>query len=698
MAIGYLRIFATYENATLPIPGASVRVYSKEPAELIYQTTTNAEGQTEYMSLTAPEVAQTFDSSQLSPAYSLYDVEVSLDGFNTTYIHDVEILPEVSSTLTVELLPATRDGRAVRTEMVIHRHLHPEDDDNTVDTDDPLNDIEITPNALLLPEQSSRVGADAGGVKDVYIPRNITVHLGAPTNSSARNVTVPFAEYIANVASSEIYATWPEEALYANMYAITTFAINRIYTEWYRGRGYNFDITNNTAYDQYFVYGRNMFDNLQQIADEIFDIYVRKIGFKNPYFTQYCNGTTTTCNGLSQWGTVTQANQGKNALQILQYYYGNDVELVESDNVQNVQETYPGTVMRQGDSNNYIKLIQQYLNRIRLNYPAIPAIADANGYYGADTSAAVNAFQNVFGLTKDGAIGRSTWNKISQTYFAIVKLAELNGEGERIGIGTTPPTSTISQGSTGNNVRLLQYILNYLAEFYSTIPSQIEDGKFGSGTANTVKEFQRNFGLTADGVVGAATWRRLYDTYNSVKGNITVPMPPESEGQQPYPNTVLTTGSRGNSVTYIQNALNKISESYPKIPKLSADGVYGASTANAVRIFQEQFGLEADGITGAITWNAINSTLTAIGTDSGSAKPSYPGTPLRYGSRGSNVTYIQQVLQRLSARYSAIPNPGSADGIFGSATEASVRALQRYFGLTQDGIVGSATWNALNNA
>jgi peptidoglycan hydrolase-like protein with peptidoglycan-binding domain len=696
MATGYLRVSAAYPEGNLPIPEASVRVYNTDH-ESIYQTITDREGQTDYMPLPAPEIAETFDSSQMASAYSLYDVEVSLGGFNTSYVHGVEILPDTNSTLPVELLPLLREDRENNTQTIYHRHLHPAEDEDTVNAGEPENDIIITPHGLTINNYTPLPPIDTRGVRDVYIPTNITVHLGTPNNNSAKNVIVPFANYIANVASSEIYATWPSEALYANMYAITTFAINRIYTEWYRGRGYNFDITNNTAYDQYFVYGRNIYDNLQQIADEIFDMYVRKQGYKNPLFTQYCNGTTATCAGLSQWGTVGLANQGMSATQILRYYYGNDVEIAQSDDVRAIQETYPGTAMSQGQSGEHIKLMQEYLNRIRLNYPAINLIGSTNGNFGADTVSAVKTFQKVFGLTQDGVIGRATWNKISQIYVGVVKLAELKSEGERIGIGAAPPAVTIRQGSSNENVRLLQYILNYIAEFYDTVPSVTEDGKFGSGTANAVKEFQRNFGLTADGIVGPATWRKLYDTYNALNANIDVPLPNPDQFTQPYPGVVLTNGSRGNSVGYVQKALNSIHALYSKIPNLTADNVYGPSTANAVKAFQTEFGISPDGAVGRITWEKINSVLQAIGSSANNGgKVPYPGYALKIGSRGDSVAYLQQTLQRLASQYSQILNPGSADGIFGASTETSVKAFQRYFGLTPDGIVGQQTWNMLN--
>ncbi|MDR0383998.1 MAG: peptidoglycan-binding protein [Christensenellaceae bacterium] len=689
MAFGKLRV-EVFSAENLPIADAKVNIYGN--GTLLFQTQTDASGQTDYMDLTSPDVDRTLDPAQTSPAYSNYDVEVDAPGFNISYIHDVEIVSDVSSTLPVRLIPTLSPDIETHTRRVIHNHLQM--DENTVEDTDLQSDIVITPHGLTpdntVTQRGSTIdnGAAASpevyGVHDVYIPTNITVHLGTPSNSNARNVTVPFVDYIANVASSEIYPTWPTQALYANMFAITTYAINRIYTEWYRNRGYNFDITNNTAYDQYFVYGRNIYDNLREIANEIFDMYVRRIGFKNPLFTQYCSGTSVTCPGLSQWGTVDLAKSGMNALQILKYYYGNDIEITETDNVRAITESYPGTSMQQGNSSEHIKLMQNYLNRIRLNYPAIPNIENPNGYFGADTAAAVRKFQQVFSLSQDGVIGRGTWNKISQVYVGIVKLAELKSEGERTGIGSTPPQVTLSTGSTGSNVQLLQYILNYIGEYYDFVPNVVEDGVFGRGTANAVMEFQKNFGMPADGVVGRDTWNRLYDVYNKINANNYVPLPTTDNELLNYPNQVFKVGSSGSNVQYIQNAINAINQTYPKIPAVSIDGQYGPNTAASIKAFQEQFGLTPDGIVGNATWNNINSVLTATG-DALPAEPKkpYPGTPLRFGSRGENVRYLQQ---RLGI---------NADGIFGTQTANAVTNFQRRNGLTPDGIVGPATWALL---
>lgn len=345
----------------------------------------------------------------------------------------------------------------------------------------------------------------------VYVPEFITVHLGAP-DSPAENVTVSFPEYIKNVASSEIYPTWPENALRANIYAQVSFALNRIYTEWYRSRGYPFDITSSTGFDQKFIKNRNIFENISEIVDEIFNRYVVKQGSQNPYFTQYCNGTTVTCEGLSQWGTVSLANEGKTPYEILQYYYGNDIDIKPAP-ILPFMESYPGEPLGTGDRDYEVRVIQQRLNRIAENFPAIPKIYPVDGIFGEKTENAVKAFQRVFDLVPDGIVGPATWNRISFIYTSVRKLSELYGEGERLSEVPVQFTNPLQQGDYGERVRLLQYYINVLAAFYEEIAGIPEDGSFGSETAEQVLNFQRLFGLEEDGIVGIDTWDALYDAY-----------------------------------------------------------------------------------------------------------------------------------------------------------------------------------------
>ena len=348
-----------------------------------------------------------------------------------------------------------------------------------------------------------------------YIPQRITVHLGPP-GSNAQNVTVSFVDYIKNVASSEIYPTWEESALRANILAIVSFALNRVYTEFYRSRGYDYDITNSTAYDQYFVNGRSFFDNVSRIVDELFNDYLRRPGFVEPLAAKFCNGTTATCEGLSQWGSQNLALQGYNSNQILRSYYGN-VEIVNDAPVRGITSSYPGTPLRRGTTGPSVVVIQTELNRISQSYPAIPKVVPVDGIFGARTEASVRKFQEVFGLDADGVVGKATWYALVRLYTAVTSLSELRSQGQRFYSNSWAITDPIEQGDRGIKVEHLQYMLSVLAAYIPQIPPVQIDGIFGPATRNAVLAVQRRFGLPQTGIVNAATWDEIYDQFSGIE-------------------------------------------------------------------------------------------------------------------------------------------------------------------------------------
>ena len=298
-----------------------------------------------------------------------------------------------------------------------------------------------------------------------YIPEQITVHMGSP-DSDAENITVDFPYYIKNVASSEIYPTWPESSLRANIYVIITYALNRIYTEWYRAIGYDFDITSTTQFDQAFVQNRDIFENISQIVDEIFNDYVRKQGSIEPYFTSFCNGTTVTCSGLSQWGTVELANRGYTPYEILKNYYGNDIEIVRNAEVRTNTPSYPEIILNLGMSGNDVRTIQVQLNRISRNYPAIPKIESPDGTFGVQTEEAVKAFQSIFNLNVTGMVDKATWYKIAYIYISVKRLAELNSEGLSIEEVSKQYSEELRIGMDGSEISNLQYYLAVVGAYY----------------------------------------------------------------------------------------------------------------------------------------------------------------------------------------------------------------------------------------
>lgn len=456
-----------------------------------------------------------------------------------------------------------------------------------------------------------------------FIPETITVHLGPP-DSDAPDVTVPFTDYIKNVASSEIYPTWPENALRANILAQISFALNRIYTEYYRSRGYPFDITNSTAIDQSFVNGRDIFDNISRLVDEIFNTYVVREGSVQPLFTLYCNGTTVQCEGMSQWGSVRLAEEGLTPYEILQTYYGDDISLVRNAPVQGVQESYPGFPLRLNSIGEAVKFIQVRLNRISKNYPAIPKIPRADGIFGEETKRAVTAFQEIFNLTPDGIVGPATWYAIIRIYAGVKNLTDIYSE------GIPPEDITYLYGielgpdSQGFAVRELQYLLRFVSAFNDEIPPVPQTQVYDEGTEQAVTAFQRYYGLPETGRVDVNTWRKLYEVYRSILDSL----PPGyfSPTTEPYGGVPLRVGSEGEEVRRVQTYLNLISDTYPQIPKVNVDGVFGPATETAVLAFQNIFGLDPTGIVAASTYNAIAGTYRTLAEGAQASEGQYGGT------------------------------------------------------------------------
>lgn len=437
-----------------------------------------------------------------------------------------------------------------------------------------------------------------------YIPETITVHLGRP-DEPAENVTVPFLEYIQNVASSELYPTWPENALRANIYAQVSFALNRIYTEWYRSRGYDFDITNSTAYDQAFVNGRDIFENVAVLVNELFNQYLARPDFIQPLFAAYCDGRRVQCDGLSQWGTVDLANQGLTPYQILTRYYGEDLDIRTAPTRPAVR-SYPGQPLRLGDASISVEIMQSRLNRISNNYPAIPKIYPVNGVFDANTESAVKAFQEIFNLTPDGIVGPATWYQITSVYNAVLRLAELNAIGITLqDISRTLPED-LREGMRGDPVRLLQFFLSTVGRFDNNIPPVTIDGIFGTDTRTAVQAFQRSAGLTPDGIVGSFTWNNLIRAYDSIRASQML-----SSDVFPPTNT-LVLGSRSADVTRLQNWLNRLSEVYPQIEPVPATGFYGELTRNAVLTFQQLYGLTPTGNVNPYTFYVIGNAAEQV--------------------------------------------------------------------------------------
>ncbi len=673
MSSGILRVQSFAARQSAPVPSVSVTVSG--PGGESYRFTTDSEGNAPDLALSAPSERYSLNPNNTTvQPYSVWDITAEKTGWRPVVLHGVQVFSCQVTLAPIELIPAENgmEGRAA-----------PEV-------------VEIPPHSLFA-NQDARSGpkpvegCQGRVLEQPIIPTNITVHLGRPA-ASARDVTVSFRKYIANVASSEVYPTWPEQALRANIHAQISLALNRIYTEWYPSKGYSFNITNSTSYDQYYVHGRTIFEVMERITDDIFNTYVRRSGTIEPYYTEYCDGKTVSCPGMKQWGTVDRANAGMNALQILRYYYGNNIEIVRTNRIQSIPRSYPGSPLREGDRGTNVSVLQRQLNRITQDYPFMGRLA-VDGIFGPAMTSTVKRFQKQFNLTADGVVGRATWYKISYIYVSVKDLAELTSEGETAGgalSGGSYPGSPLREGSTGNHVEQVQFWLNTLAQFDSSIPGITVDGRFGPATTAAVRAFQRGEGLTADGVVGRQTWDALYSAYQSAESDIG------GGAANGYPGRALRRGDTGASVKQVQFYLRFAASNYSSVPSVTVDGVFGSATENSVRRFQSYFGLTVDGVVGRATWNKMNEVYTDIANNllAENQRPgTFPGT-LREGSSGRAVRELQYYLYVLSFYFPSIPRI-AIDGQYGPATTAAVRAYQRLFSLTADGVVGPATWSSI---
>ncbi|MBQ9544961.1 MAG: peptidoglycan-binding protein [Clostridia bacterium] len=681
-----LVILVTEAAFALPVSECTLSVADKD-GRILHEEALGAAsaGRSSEIDLPTPDNANSLEPEPLAPRpYSEFNVTVKSPGCYNVKIEGVQMFSRISSTLPVQMIPLPDAGADPDS---FEPLVYPIGE-NALLNDDKTEDRE--------PASDSPFPSVPTILSSVYIPSRVRVHLGKP-GTNAQTVSVSFPYYIKNVASSEIYPTWPEESLKANIHAQVSLVLNRFFTEWYPSRGYDYDITNSTAYDQYFVYGRNIFDNVSRLVDEIFRIYIKRPDRIEPLFAEYCNGSTVSCAGMSQWGTVSLAQDGLTAPDILDFYYGN-VSLVTADDIREYEASYPGSPLRRGDAGNDVTTIQQQLDRIAINYPVIPVV-EVDGVFGSDTEKQVKEFQRIFSLTPDGVVGRVTWNRISYVYSSVKKLAELNSEGQRENYDTTEyPGVPLARGSKGNEVQQIQFYLSRIALFNPFIPAPSIDGIYLSGTEQSVLAFQNYYGLEQDGIVGEQTWNRIVSVYLNTPGGAD---PDGPDSTKPYPGAPLKTGSKGDNVVYVQQSLDRIAPVFLTVPAVAADGDFGRLTASAVRSFQELFGLSADGIVGRATWNKLNEVREAVENGclfSSPAAPdlkSYPGYVIYIGSAGSQVTYIQKALNAIASAMPYLPRI-SEDGKFGRSTYNAVKKLQSLFGLASDGSVGNDTWTLIN--
>ena len=404
---GKLQIYVTTIIGNRPVSNASVRVsITGSPSSPLYELTTNESGMTDELELEAPDIAYSTSPSEPQP-YAEYTVDVTAEGYEPAEVSSTELLPDSTAILNVQMTPLAEEEEFTR--IVIPPHTL----------------FGNYPPKIAEPEITESAETGEIVLNRVVIPEYVVVHDGVPTDSTATNYWVRYRDYIKNVASSEIYATWTDAAIRANVLAIMSFTLNRVFTEFYRNKGYDFTITSSTAFDHKFIYGRNIFQSISDIVDEMFGNYLARPGIKQPILTQYCDGERVTCpNWMSQWGSQDLGKRGYSTSEILRYYYGDTLYIATAEEVSGVPASYPGYDLEVGSSGNNVLTIQEQLNTISDSYPAIPKIAE-DGIYGPATENAVRTFQSIFGLPQTGVVNYRTWYRISEIYVAVTRIAEL---------------------------------------------------------------------------------------------------------------------------------------------------------------------------------------------------------------------------------------------------------------------------------
>ncbi len=685
MPTGKLIVVLRTASGALPINNGSITVSDERGNAVFYEFLTAASsGISKVATLETPPKSISLDSDEgTARPYSLYTVDIRAEGSYRMEITGVQMFENSTTQLPIELIP-------------LPENIDSPDDAEIIIIRIPEHILRSTPPQSN--ENESTIAIPAVNIATgVYIPETITVHLGTP-DEGAPNVTVPFIDYIKNVASSEVYPTWPEESLRANIIAQISLSLNRIYTEWYRSRGYSFDITNSTAFDQAFVYGRNVFEEMSVIVDEIFNNYLVRPNSIEPLFASYCNGTTTTCAGLSQWGTVSLAEGGQNSEDILGFYYG-DVNITETDDIRTPEESYPGEPLSNGDEGEDVRILQEQLNRIAINFPQLPLI-EVNGRYDEATVNTVSTFQRLFVLPVTGVTDRATWYRVSQIYASVKRLAEITSEGQRATYNQQLyPGTPISRNSRGSEVQEIQFYLQRISRFNPLVEAPALDGIYGADTERAVVSFQNAYGLTPSGIIAENDWNRLVEVYNGTLDNVDEPS--NQITPVPYPDYVLSPGARGEYPRYIQQILNVINNVFIPIGELDEDGIFGTATQQSVNSFASIFGYPANGTVDEALWNKMNRIYQVVAANcifsQGNAEGTrnYPNTQLSIGSMGENVRYIQNLINEI---HTAIPYISALeiDGQYGTKTAESVSALQLVFGLNVTGSVDENTWLLAN--
>jgi peptidoglycan hydrolase-like protein with peptidoglycan-binding domain len=662
-----MKVFASVAEKALPVSGAKVTVRTKA-GEVLYELTTDADGQTSFVQLDAPNKENTFRQGlKAADYYSVYDVSVTAESLKSFSVRGVQIFDEVSSVLPVNMTPVTEGDESVEY----------------------LNELNIGDHTLAAPVTRIGRSRKVSMPININLMRYITVRLGSP-DIDGEQVSVFFMDYVKNVAACEIFPTWPKEVIKACALCVTSLALNRFYTEWYPSNGKRFDISSLAKYDQRFMYGRNVYLPIDREIDGIFDFYISDAGDESPLFAEMSDlPERLEAGALYKWGALEMAEKGYLDMEIIRSYMGENVTCGQCATILGVQAKFPGTPLVYGMTSPYVETMQDAINRVADNFKLIPHASSKEGFFGDYSLVSVKNFQSTFDRFVDGVVGKKTWYAIMYQAASVDNLERLLND-----LNMFDPYATNSENLSRVNVYTLQKALNFISLFYPFMPNIMETGIYDQATVNALKAFQRFFKIPETGEDDLRTSEKILSVFLSAKRIVNILNKGIANVKQIDLNErTLSEGMVGADVLTLQRQLNMLSSSYMDIPRLREDGFFGARVGNRVREFQRYHGLAETGIVTKTDWEAINNAYYDLMLESAL---SYPGEQLSIGSRGSDVLLMQKKLNVIVQTFSNI-NPVKEDGFYSVEMAKSVQQFQAVNGLPANGIIGENTWASVSN-
>ena len=724
MQKGYLVFELKKDNGATPVSNAQVKITSIDGREINRLLNVDEDGKTNVFEVYTKDSSLTFDRSNKEIPYTKVDAEIRFENDKIISIEDIQVYSNITSIQEVKFDGRENQNKNMRDKKgkCKKEHIHLKNE---------------MPCIFLEEHTKHKHSHEDKSIKSITksdkitIPEFITIHIGEPSECG-EILTIPFIDYIKNVSCCCVYPTWREEALRANIYAITSFALNRIYTNWYKSRGYGFEITNSRKYDQMYVKGRTLFRNVCDIVDEIFDSCIKVEGFNQPFLAK-CENLSKEDRCLSRWGSLDLAEDGLDALEILKKYYGDNIKVENVTSIEGIRRPYPGKPLSFDSVGDDVKFIQRSLNIIGKKYTGIDKILQEDGIYGENTEKAVKNFQSIFNLKRDGIVGPNTWKKIYLVYSLIKKIFGSDNDIE----DTEQDSLPLKLGSRGELVKTVQEDLNYVLSKYNFYKELKVDGIYGPKTKKAVIYFQEIFRLIPDGIVGKETLDRLEYVKKNLKkldyvfSNKALINDEKSqiESEEDTRRVSISFGDVGDDVRQLQKELNNLGKLYDFLEPLKEDGIFGENTKRVLEKFQEKFGLPVTGVFDGENLRKLMSIKKAANEledlrnslkngkmEDDNKKPreveklitpfkkefsmKYPNFDINYGTICGYVTLIQKYINEIKNSTSKIFSSLSnlvEDGKFGEKTLKYINEFQEYFHLPKSKKVDHHTWNKLVN-